>query len=233
MINPTPASNGYVEVSEGSSFSTTATMTALAIVPVLVKARESTKLIETYAFLDSGSNTSFCTESLLQRLQMEGKKTKLSLTTMQGENSAVDCSLVSLQISDLNRSKFIDLPMVFSRPNLPISTNAISKQEDVSRWPYLQGINIPEINAEIGLLIGSDVPQALQPIKVRQSRNGGPFATKTALGWVLNGPLGRKEPRIHTSNFVQTSLTLNEQFLEFCDMEFNDTKSIYTKITLC
>ena len=143
---------------------------------------------------------------------------------MQGENSAVDCSLVSLQISDLNRSRFIDLPMVFSRPNLPISTNTISKQEDVSHWPYLQGINIPEINAEIGLLIGSDVPQALQPIKVRQSRNGGPFATKTALGWVLNGPLGRKEPRIHTSNFVQTSLTLNEQFLEFCDMEFNDTK---------
>ena len=224
MINPTPASNGYVEVSEGSSFSTTATMTALAIVPVLVKARESTKLIETYAFLDSGSNTSFCTESLLQRLQMEGKKTKLSLTTMQGENSAVDCSLVSLQMSDLNRSKFIDLPMVFSRPNLPISTNAISKQEDVSRWPYLQGINIPEINAEIGLLIGSDVPQALQPIEVHQSRNGGPFATKTALGWVLNGPLGRKEPRIQTSNFVQTSPTLNEQFLEFCDMEFNDTK---------
>ena len=76
MVNPTPASNGYVEVSEGSSFSTTATMTVLAIVPVLVKARESTKLIETYAFLDSGSNTSFCTESLLQRLQMEGKKTK-------------------------------------------------------------------------------------------------------------------------------------------------------------
>eukprot|EP00794_Sanderia_malayensis_P013184 gene13184-14532_t len=225
-INPnsTPASSGYVEVSEGTSFSTSATTTALAIVPVLVKARESTKLLETYAFLDSGSNTSFCTESLLQNLEVEGKRTKLSLTTMQGENNAIECSLVSLQVSDMNRNKFIDLPMVFSRPNLPISTDAISKQEDVNRWPYLQGIKIPEINAEIGLLIGSDVPQALQPIEVRQSRNGGPFATKTTLGWVLNGPVGRKEPKIHTSSFVQTKPTLDEQFLEFCEMEFNDSK---------
>ena len=225
------ASNGYVEVSGSSSFSTNATTIGLAIVPVLVKAKGCARMVETYAFLDSGSNTSFCTESLLKKLQLEGRKTKLALTTMHGENDLTDCSLVSLQISDLKKEKVLDLPMVFSRPNLPIAADAISTQEDVKRWPYLKGIDIQQINAEIGLLIGNDVPEALQPKEVRQSRNGGPFATKTVLGWVLNGPLGRKEPRIHTANFVESNQTLNEQFLEFCNLEFND--SMYSsKVTM-
>lgn len=74
---------------------------------------------------------------------------------------------------------------MYSRPSLPVPKDAISRQEDVNRWPHLDGVKIESINADIGLLIGSDVPQALQPGEIKQSQNGGPFATRTALGWVL------------------------------------------------
>ena len=146
-------------------------------------------MVETYAFPDSGSNTSFCTESLLEKLNFKGTKTKLSLKTLQGENGHIECSLVSLEASDLSEKNTVQLPKVYSRPNLPIPHEAIARQEDVDRWPYLKGSNIP--HAEIGLLIGSDVPEALQPKEMRQSEHGGPFATHTVLGWVFNGPLGR------------------------------------------
>ena len=55
----------------------------------------------------------------------------------------------------------------------------IGTEEDVTRWPHLKGIHVPRIEAEIGLLIGSDVPQAME---VRESKNGGPFTMRTVRG---------------------------------------------------
>ena len=76
--------------------------------------------------------------------------------------------------------------MVYSRPSVPLSTAAIATQEGGNRLPHLKGIDIPRIEAEIGLLIGSNVPQAMQPKEVRESKNGRPFAMRTALGWMLS-----------------------------------------------
>ncbi|XP_078357279.1 uncharacterized protein LOC144642164 [Oculina patagonica] len=220
-INVNSASNGYIK----SSYSTASTsVTGLAIVPVRVKAKGQRRVVETYAFLDSGSNTSFCTETLLEKLNFKGTRTKLSLTTLQGESEPIECSLVSLEASDLNESNKVQLPMVYSRSSLPIPSEAIAKQEDVDRWPYLKGVQIAHIDAEIGLLIGSDVPEALQPKEMRPSENGGPFATLTVLGWVLNGPLGRSTTtKVSTVNFLQGTKTLDEQFHDFCNQEFNDS----------
>ena len=212
------ANNSYVK----SNFSTSTTVTGLAIVPVHVKAKESQQVVEMYAFLDSGSNTSFCTESLLEKLNVKGKQTRLALTTLQGEQNPAECSLVSLQITDLNRGNTIELPEVYSRSSLPIPAEAIATQQDVNLWPHLKGVIIPKIEAEIRLLIGSNVPQALQPREFRPSQNSGPFAMRTVLGWVLNGPLGRTAPKYPTANFVQVEKTLDQQFKDYCNLEFND-----------
>ena len=80
---------------------------------------------------------------------------------MEGEKAPVKCSVVSLEISDLERKCNIELANVYSRPDLPVPKDAISKQEDVNRWPHLNGVKISSINSDIGLLVGSDVPQAL------------------------------------------------------------------------
>ena len=215
-----PATNGYVK----SKIAISKSVTGLAIVPVQVKTKGGSKTVETYAFLDSGSNTTFCTDDLLKRLGAQGKKTRLSLTTMQGENTPIECSLVSLKVADIEGTSDIELPLVYSRPTLPVPSDAISKQEDVNRWPYLHGVKIAHIDSDIGLLIGCDVPQALQPYEVRKGQNGGPFATRTALGWVLNGPLGRDETKIPTSNYVRADQSLEQQFESYCNREFNDSK---------
>ena len=191
--------------------------------PVKVKARGQDKKVLTYTFLDSGSNTSFCTDALLRKLNAKGVKTTLSLTTMQTTNEAIECSLVNLEVSDLSDLNIIELSMVYSRPSLPVSTNAIGTQEDVDRWPHLKGITVPNIEEEIGLLIGSNVPQVLQPVEVREGKNGGPFATHTVLGCVLNGPLGRTGPEEATANFVDANANLSKQFEDYCNLEFNDS----------
>ena len=97
----------------------------MLIVPVKVNAKGQDKKVLTCAFLDTGSNTSFCTEDLLKKLNAEGEKATLSLTTMGKSNETIECSLVNLEVSDIGNQNLIELPMVYSRPSLPVSTSAI------------------------------------------------------------------------------------------------------------
>ena len=214
-VNSNQSSNGYVKACPKSSRSKGSSVTGLSVVPVRVRTKGKSETVEIYAFLDSRSNTSFCTESLLEKFKEQGKKTKLSLTTMHGEGPPVQCSVVELEVFDPDNQNGAELS---------VRSDCIGKQEDVERWPYLRDIVIPHINAEIGLLIGSDVPEILQPYEVRLSENGGPYASKTLLGWVLNGPLGREDSSVPIVNCIQTNSTgsLNERFEKFCNMEFND-----------
>ncbi len=114
------ANNGYVKISTKTKQSKAASVTGLAIVPVRVKAKGSLETVESYAFLDSGSNTSFCTEGLLEGLKGQRRKTKLSLTTMHGEATPIECSIVELQISNLDGQNQVKIPQVYSTPSLLI-----------------------------------------------------------------------------------------------------------------
>ncbi|XP_015747596.1 PREDICTED: uncharacterized protein LOC107327368 [Acropora digitifera] len=207
-----------------SSKSTISSAIGLAILPVKVKSPGNPAVVETYAFLDNGSNASFCTEQLLNRLGLEGRQSKISLTTLRGTNESVRCSLVDLQVFDLNEENMIEIPSVYSTPSLPVNKEDIATREDIDRWPHLNGVEVPAIDAEIGLLIGSNVPQVLQPREIRVGEHGGPYATKTLLGWTVNGPLGRLSDRegLYT-NFVKADAALSQHFERFCNLEFNDS----------
>ena len=76
----TQAKNGYVK-SESFQVSSDSVV-GMSIVPVKVNVKRQDKKELTYAFLDSGSNTSFCTEDLLTKLNAKGERATLSLTTM-------------------------------------------------------------------------------------------------------------------------------------------------------
>lgn len=88
----------------------------LAIVPVKVRAIGSEKIVQTYAFLDGGSNTSFCSENLLKQLNIKRKRTSLSPTTLGNANSKTESSIVSLELSDLQDKDRVSLKTVFSTP---------------------------------------------------------------------------------------------------------------------
>jgi hypothetical protein len=124
--------NGYVRtVSKPQRCSKGTSTTALVVFPVKVKAKGTSKIVETYTFLDSGSNTSFCTEHSLQQLSLEGTKTTLSLTTLENTNKHTETSFVDMEIFDLNEDHFAELPTVYSTALLPISRENIARQEDV------------------------------------------------------------------------------------------------------
>ncbi|KAM4561412.1 uncharacterized protein V3H82_015431 [Fundulus diaphanus] len=161
----------------------------LSIVPVQVKAQKGTKIVTTYAFLDPGSSATFATESLINELNLNGRRTSISLRTM-GNEAVVNTRIVTgLEISNLEGDQFIEVSEVFSQKAIPVTKDNIPRQEDVGRWPHLKEVKLPAVEAEVGLLIGANIPKALEPLQVVNSIDEGPYAVRTVLGWTVNGPL--------------------------------------------
>ena len=178
-----------------------------------------------YAFLDSGSISTFCTESLMKQLGIDGLKTRISLTTLEKKGSLVDSFLVrELVISDLDENNFIALPVLYTRTEIPVTKDDIPTQEDVDLWPHLSGVYLPNVSAEIGLLVASDVPDALDPLEVKNSEHGGPYASRTRIGWVVNAPLGSYHQGSHaTSFFVKADTELQQMVEDYYNLDFNES----------
>ncbi|KAL2098438.1 hypothetical protein ACEWY4_007645 [Coilia grayii] len=182
-----PLSSAMVSVSEDDLQAGELKQCTLAIVPVKVKMFNSDKIIHTYAFLDPGSSATFCTDSLKRKLNTCGKNCTILLRTM-GQEKPVSSSVVSgLEISNMEGQKFHKLPEVYTQTKLPVSKHHIPKQETIHKWQYLHEVKIPQLDADIELLIGTNAAKVMEPWKIINSRGTGPYAVTTSLGWVING----------------------------------------------
>lgn len=178
---------------------------SLPIVLVSVYNPVTQQMCKTHALLDSGSTNSFCTKNIASRLGLRASYlTKLSLTTLDGLTVS-DTAIVELNVSDASGGgRVIHLSNVYVRENLPISMASRAEDKDLFKHPHLRRIQRPfSQNEDIGLLIGQDAPDALIPLEiVRGDRTSDPYAVKTILGWVINGPV-----ECESSNACQVTST--------------------------
>lgn len=154
----------------------------LSILPVQVKAQKGNKVIQTYAFMDNGSTSTFCSEALMRRLNLTGKKSKICLLTMSPKTSVSTYIVNGLEIASLNGTRYYSLPNIYTQKTMPVNTANIIKQKDLTQWPYLEHIEIPEIDSNVELLIGTNASKLLEPWEIVNSQGEGPFAVKTLLG---------------------------------------------------
>ena len=178
-----------------------------------------------YAFLDNGSSSTFCTEALMRQLDINGPKTKISLTTLEKKDSLVDSFLVhDLEVTDLDENYIVKLPILYTREEIPVSKDDIPSQEDVDRWPHLGSVYLPTVNAKTGLLIACNVSEALDPLEVKNSQHGGPYATRTHLGWAANDPLKRNRRGLRATSFFPKADTELCQIVEdFYNRDFGES----------
>ena len=165
---------------------------ALPIVPVRARAKGETDYYHSHAWLDSGSTETFCSEALLERLNVKGKQVTLSLTTVNSSESN-DVGLVALEVtaakSVAGRTGVIHLPKVYSLSNLPSLLNCMTLPSKIRKWPHLKDLRLPQVDKSgVIILIGQDIPEALWPLELRKGK-GQPYAARTRLGWMLNDPL--------------------------------------------
>ena len=187
------------ETSEGGSATAHANRTAThmakstMIVPVWLGHKDHPKKeVLVYALLDTQSDTTFVTESVLEELQVAGERTALQLSTMTVKNARIESMKVKgLQVRGLDSEVQISLPDTFTRDTIPVNRDHIPTPAMAEKWDHLQEImdHLPPLHedADICILIGYDCPKALAPREVISSVDEEPFAIKTDLGWSIVG----------------------------------------------
>jgi hypothetical protein len=199
---------------------------ALPIVAVRVKGQGQSQYINTHALLDPGSNKSFCSKGLLDQLGLEGTDTTLSLSTLN-DGKESPSKAVALEVTSTsgrsNKRSAIQLPTVYSIEKFPSLTSCVASQADAERWSHLSNIELPcgpHGPQDVTLLIGQDVPQALIPLEVREGKDFEPYAIRTRLGWIMNGPMESKShDQQAICNFIsavaETQVSLESQVEQF------------------
>lgn len=164
-----------------------------AILPVKVRCDKSGVTMNTYALYDNGSSGCFVTNTLKENLRAAGSKTTLALQTMHGSEYIQTESITNLFVSDMEGNNTLPLPKAFTRQEIPVSHNQIPKREELRSCPALSPVVdvLPPYypGMDIGLLIGSNCPRALEPLQVIPPEGDGPFAVRYRHGWTLNGPI--------------------------------------------
>ena len=169
----------------------------LQVVPVTVYGKNGNQ--QTYALLDSGSETSFCTEALLNKLEATGQETKLRLRTVDGDSEEKLTTRVQLQISatdpsDTGHRGKIDVPEAWAVPELKVNCPRVSKTQ-LGKWTHLRGLDIPDCaDGAVELLLGANVVEAVIQHEVRVGQPGQPIAVRTAFGWALTGLMSELVP---------------------------------------
>ena len=164
----------------------------MSVLPVKI-GKEYQDCVEVSALLDNGSAVSFCTYRLLDKIGLNKSSIShvaLPVSTVHGDRS-MDCGLVSgLLAYDVQGKNKIALPPLYVIERIPAERSDIMSQDDIKKWPHLRALNIPELKSEVELLIGSNVPHAMEPWEVIHAPSeSNPFAIRTKLGWVVCGLL--------------------------------------------
>ena len=177
---------------------------ALPLLPVRVSSAETGATVETYALLDSGSNVSLCQDRLLTLLGATGRPETMRLTTLEKADSQSQVSVLSLTVTDPSGDGRVELPRVYSRADLHLSSNNLVSQGEVEQWPHLRDLPLHHADIEeVTLLIGQDCPEALIPLTTVPGARGEPYAIRTRLGWTVNGPVSRRKKTPPTCHFAR------------------------------
>ena len=141
---------------------------SMCVLPVKVSHSKSKKEFSTYAVLDNCRQVMFIKEDIQKKLGAAGREADITVKLI--------------------------LPPVYTREDIPVDTEELATRENIKSWDHLKVIaeKLPYASdTEIGSLIGADRTKALEPQNVIPSKNGGPFAFRTTLGWCAVGPLAK------------------------------------------
>ncbi|XP_043245749.1 uncharacterized protein LOC122393608 [Amphibalanus amphitrite] len=186
------------------------TDTLLQVVRVQVHGIRGSK--EVLALLDTGAQTSLCSEDVLRDLGIAGHRRQLRIQNVEGSGAQKSSQRVSLTISALDpdgKKNDIKIPEVWSVPALNVTAPVVARSQ-LKGCEHLRGLEFPQYDGgQVELLIGANVLEAVLQRETRVGRPNQPVAVKTDLGWALTGSVSAIVPS-SLRQVMSTKLLLTE-----------------------
>lgn len=222
---PESSSNACCHTGAGESVS-------VGMVPVKIRVKGTDRYVTTYAALDSHSTAAFMSEKLLKQLNIEGRDKEIFLTTMDKSDNKIQTKVVQdLEVFDMDLNHRIRIPVAYSRPTLPILVKDKFPIEQLKNWPHLFEIPISNVEAEVGLLLGVNTPDAVIPLEVIHGNEGEPYAIRTKLGWSVSGPYSGDKQRSH-HKACSTNTELRGMLEQLYNQEFTEISTETTDLSV-
>ena len=174
------------------------------------------------AFLDNGSDTTLVTRDFVNRCELPGDSTSLTISTVGGSHTT-NSKKCSLQLQSLVDEESVDVPLAYVVDSLPIKP--IGRIETLAKqWPHLNDLPFQEMpGAKVDILIGCDIPEAHWALDQRLGKRKEPFAVRTIFGWTLFGPMANGSERSISINCIQAEESeIRADLKRLYDGEFQD-----------
>ena len=101
----------------------------------------------------------------MNQLNLSGRKSDILLRTMGPEKVVGSHIVIDLEVAVLDTDNFCELLAMFTQRCMPVHQGNIPRQEDLRRWPHLEHLKITGIDSGVDLLVGTNVPKALEPLE--------------------------------------------------------------------
>lgn len=139
--------------------------------------------------IDEQSNASFCDPRVVEYFDLSPVTADYKLTTMTSTTSVSGYVVNDLQIKGVRSGKWLDLPSLFTNPNLPNTSDEIASPQIVSSHSHIRNFakHFPDIDPklEVMILLGADAGDFMS---TKCYGSHFPFVHKTPLGYALVGP---------------------------------------------
>ncbi|XP_055633071.1 uncharacterized protein LOC129773484 [Toxorhynchites rutilus septentrionalis] len=157
------------------------------IIPITVYGKNVS--VDTFAFLDDGSELTLMDKKLSDQLGVEGKADPLCLQwTGNVTRRESDSCVIQLKISGRGINKQFLLKNVHTIRNLNLPTQTLKCSDMQNQFQHLRGLPVADYhNVVPSLLIGLNNTHLIINFKVREGRSIEPVAAKTRLGWSIHG----------------------------------------------
>ncbi|XP_053698719.1 uncharacterized protein LOC128745665 [Sabethes cyaneus] len=197
-----PPQPSRIQIAETHTHRHSTSSALFRIIPVTLYGKRGS--INTFAFLDEGSDMTLVENDVATSLGVSGTPRPLCLRCT-GDTSRMEkgSQQITIEIAGTGQSQRHKLVNARTVDNLGLPCQSFQIEEAVKLHPHLTGIPIDSYwNAKPKILIGVDNLRLALPLKIREGNSAAPVAVKTRLGWCVYGPRGsgnRESYNFHVS----------------------------------
>jgi hypothetical protein len=143
----------------------------------------------THALLDSGAAGTFIDESVATQVGAHGPRKPLRMLGVTSKSKwDQESRAVTLEIRGTSSRELFTIHNVRTVKKLNLHSQTMNIKKLKTTWPHLQHVQVkPMTHAKPTILIGQDNLHLFIPRKIIEGDTGGPIATETKLGWLIQG----------------------------------------------
>ena len=125
-----------------ASTNTVSDVISMCIVLVQITSTNTSKKVHIYGLLDSCSQGTFILDQLANDLTISRRTTSVTIKRLNGEFTSNSRALEGLKVASISgdNSEWLPLPRTFTRPDVPVDNDDITKPSQLRKWKELENV---------------------------------------------------------------------------------------------